>query len=215
MNNPSSGACEVELHPSDAVILDLTPGTPSPVLASFKAQTTSDVTLGIQEAIKGCLSKTDVNKSQIQAVSIGTTSFVNSLVERDSTKLQRVAIIRLCGPYSRLTPPFASFPYELRHVLEGPVFFAEGGLQVDGREISTVGERFTTSILRWLRWSRTRYVGSVRRSRDRTYTLLLCLPYIHLSITPSNKRNSSGLSSSPNYQMSESPSARRLRTSVC
>lgn len=123
----------------DAVILDLTPDAPTPVLASCKAQTTADVTLGIQQAIQGCLVKaSDIHKSQIQAVSIGTTSFVNSLVERDTTKLQRVACVRLCGPYSRLTPPFASFPYELRHVLEGPVFFANGGLQVDGREITTV-----------------------------------------------------------------------------
>jgi N-methylhydantoinase A/oxoprolinase/acetone carboxylase beta subunit len=110
----------------------------TPVLASYKAQTTADVTFGIQEAIEGCLAKTDVDKSNIQAVSIGTTSFVNGLVERDTKKLERVGVIRLCGPYSRLTPPFASFPYELRHVLEGPVFFAEGGLQVDGREISSV-----------------------------------------------------------------------------
>ena len=126
------------LPTSDAVILDLSPGTTNPVLASFKAQTTSDVTLGIQQAIQGCLTETNIDKSSIQAVAVGTTSFVNSLVERDTTKLERVAAIRLCGPFSRLTPPFASFPYELRHILEGPVFYAEGGLQVDGREISQV-----------------------------------------------------------------------------
>jgi hypothetical protein len=47
-------------------------------------------------------------------------------------------VIRLCGPYSRLSPPFAGFPYELRHVLEGPAFLVEGGIQVDGKEISKV-----------------------------------------------------------------------------
>ncbi|WWC69837.1 uncharacterized protein I206_103780 [Kwoniella pini CBS 10737] len=123
---------------TDAVILDITPGSSRPVLATHKAPTTADVTSGIQNAIKETLRKADVDKSHIQAVSIGTTSFVNSLIERDASKLEKVAVIRLSGPFSRLAPPFVSFPYELRHVLEGPVFFAEGGLQVDGSEITSV-----------------------------------------------------------------------------
>ena len=123
---------------SDAVILDLTPGATIPVLASFKALTTAGVTLGIQNAVAGCLGNVKIDRAGIQAIAIGTTSFVNALIERDSARLRKVAVIRLCGPYSRLTPPFSGFPYQLRHVLEGPVFFAEGGLQVDGSEISKV-----------------------------------------------------------------------------
>ena len=121
------------------MVLDLAPGAPEPVLASFKAQTSPDVTTGIQNAITGCLKKVNISPADVQAVAIGTTSFVNALIERDSTRLDKVAVIRLCGPYSRLTPAFSAFPYELRAILEGPVFFAEGGLQVDGKEISTVG----------------------------------------------------------------------------
>ncbi|WWC72806.1 uncharacterized protein I206_106770 [Kwoniella pini CBS 10737] len=123
---------------TDAVILDLTPGTEHPVLASFKSPTTPDVTVGIQKAISGCLDKSSTDKSRIEAISIGTTSFVNSLVERDPRKLERVGVVRLCGPHSRLCPPFVSFPFELRAVLEGPVWMVEGGLQVDGKEISSV-----------------------------------------------------------------------------
>lgn len=119
-------------------MLDLTPGCARPVLASYKAPTTPDVALGIQEAIAATLTKAEVDKSHIQAVAIGTTSFVNSLIERDASKLERVAVVRLCGPFSRLCPPFASFPYELRAVLEGPVFFANGGLEVDGNVIDEV-----------------------------------------------------------------------------
>lgn len=122
----------------DAVILDLTPGCPKPVLATHKAPTTPDIASGIQAAIKATLEKASVDKSQIQAVAIGTTSFVNSLIERDGSKLERVAVIRLSGPFSKLAPPFVSFPYELRNVLEGPIFFTQGGLQVDGTEITTV-----------------------------------------------------------------------------
>jgi N-methylhydantoinase A/oxoprolinase/acetone carboxylase beta subunit len=96
------------------------------------------VTLGIQNAVAATLEKAKVDKSRIQAIAIGTTSFVNSLIERNAEKLERVAVIRLCGPYSRLSPPFAGFPYELRAVLEGPAFLVEGGIQVDGKEISQV-----------------------------------------------------------------------------
>jgi N-methylhydantoinase A/oxoprolinase/acetone carboxylase beta subunit len=122
---------------SDAVILDFS-STTSPVLASFKSPTTPDVTLGIQKAIQGCLEASSTDISRIQAIAIGTTSFVNSLVERDVSKLEKVGVIRLCGPHSRKCPPFVSFPYELRHVLEGPAWLVQGGLQVDGREIESV-----------------------------------------------------------------------------
>jgi len=128
----------VELTSSDAVILDLAVNAPRPVLASHKSHTTPDVTEGIQKAVEAALAKANVDRSRIQAIAIGTTSFVNSLVERDARVLEKVAVIRLCGPHSRLAPPFASFPYELRAILEGPVFFAAGGLQVDGREIESV-----------------------------------------------------------------------------
>ncbi|BEI86528.1 hypothetical protein CcaverHIS002_0608150 [Cutaneotrichosporon cavernicola] len=123
---------------TDAVILDLTPGCVNPVLAACKAPTTPDVTRGIQQAVAAALDLASVDRRQIQAVAIGTTSFVNALIERDVAKLDRVGVIRLCGPFSRLCPPFSSFPYELRAVLEGPVFFAAGGLQVDGSEIASV-----------------------------------------------------------------------------
>lgn len=124
----------------DAVIVDLTPGCSTPVLAAYKAPTSADITTGIQEAIAATLTKTGVDKARIQAVAIGTTSFINSLIERDASKLSKVAVIRLCGPFSRLCPPFASFPYELRAVLEGPIFYANGGVQVDGSVIAEVSD---------------------------------------------------------------------------
>jgi N-methylhydantoinase A/oxoprolinase/acetone carboxylase beta subunit len=113
------------------VILDTAVGSTKPILAAFKSPTTPDVTLGIQKAIQGCLDASSTDILRIQAIAIGTTSFVNSLVERDVRKLEKVGVIRLCGPHSKLCPPFISFPYELRHVLEGPAWMVNGGLQVD------------------------------------------------------------------------------------
>lgn len=94
------------------------------------------MTQGIQNAVRATLEKAAIDKSKIGAIAIGTTSFVNSLIERNADKLEKVGVVRLCGPYSRLAPPFSGFPYELRHVLEGPAFCVEGGIQVDGKEIS-------------------------------------------------------------------------------
>jgi hypothetical protein len=50
------------------------------------------VTLGIQNAVAATLEKAKVDKSRIQAIAIGTTSFVNSLIERNAEKLERVAL---------------------------------------------------------------------------------------------------------------------------
>jgi hypothetical protein len=55
-----------------------------------------------------------VDLQDIEAVAVGTTHFVNALVERNDEFLERVAVIRLCGAFTRGSPPFASFPYELR-----------------------------------------------------------------------------------------------------
>lgn len=123
---------------TDAVVLDLTPGAPKVVLAATKTPTTAQVTLGIQTAINRVLDELGDVKHDIQAVSIGTTHFVNALIQRSDDCLERVAVIRLCGPFSRSTPPFAGFPYELRELLEGPRFFVNGGLQIDGSEIAPV-----------------------------------------------------------------------------
>jgi N-methylhydantoinase A/oxoprolinase/acetone carboxylase beta subunit len=126
------------LMSSDAAILDLNIGVKRPIVAASKKATTPDVADGIQASIESALTSSSIPRDSVEAVVIGTTSFVNSLVERDINRLERVAVIRLCGVFTRLAPPFISFPYALRRILEGPVHFANGGLQVDGSEISEV-----------------------------------------------------------------------------
>ncbi|KAH7926166.1 hydantoinase [Leucogyrophana mollusca] len=126
---------------TDAVLLDISPGSRRGlVLASAKRPTTSEVTLGIQDAIQSVLQQTQ-STLNIQALSIGTTHFVNALVERDPRRLNRVAVIRLCGPFTQGTPPFVGFPYDLRHLLEGPCFLVSGGLQIDGSEIAPIKQQ--------------------------------------------------------------------------
>ncbi|KIX98979.1 uncharacterized protein Z520_05440 [Fonsecaea multimorphosa CBS 102226] len=106
------------------------------VLATCKTSTTAQVTLGIQNAVREVLARSKVDRSKVLNVAIGTTHFVNAVVENDARRLSRVAVIRLCGPYTRKIPPFADFPYALKNIIEGPAFYLDGGLEIDGREIS-------------------------------------------------------------------------------
>ena len=134
---------------TDAVLVDLTPGAAEVVLSKCKTPTTPQVTHGIQHAVRAALAAApEVDRKDIHALSVGTTHFVNALVQRSEAHLERVAVIRLCGSFSRRTPPFASFPYELRELLEGPHFLVEGGLQIDGSEVSEVRHVSAIGLIR-------------------------------------------------------------------
>ncbi|GKZ85104.1 hypothetical protein AnigIFM56816_010868 [Aspergillus niger] len=108
------------------------------VCASSKTPTTADVTSGICTAIVDVLAKAQIPAQEVRSVAIGTTHFVNAVVEADPRRLSRVAVIRLCGPYTRAVPPFSDFPTRLRDIIGGPVFYLDGGLEIDGREISPI-----------------------------------------------------------------------------
>ncbi|KAL6699660.1 hypothetical protein J3F84DRAFT_189134 [Trichoderma pleuroticola] len=123
---------------TDAAILDIKaldqPGRG--VLASYKATTTPDITSGIEAAIREVLTRSKAEKSRILSVTIGTTHFINSLIEADARRLDRVAVFRLCGPFTKQIPPFSDFPLGLRGILDGGVHYLDGGLEMDGREIA-------------------------------------------------------------------------------
>lgn len=123
---------------TDAAIIDITAAdSPSRgVSASYKTPTTVDVTSGIHTAIKNVLSKSQVDRKDVLSVAIGTTHFVNAVVEADARRLSKVAVVRLCGAFTRKVPPFVDFPPALREIMGGPVFYLDGGLEIDGREIS-------------------------------------------------------------------------------
>ncbi|KPI41319.1 Hydantoin utilization protein A [Cyphellophora attinorum] len=118
---------------TDAVILQN-----EQVLAWHKTPTTSDIQGGIELAIEEVVRQADVAPAQITSVKIGTTQFVNAVLERNRNKLDRVGVIRLCGPYSRRSPPFVDFPAGLRALVEGHHGYVDGGYQVDGRHVSTL-----------------------------------------------------------------------------
>jgi len=102
------------------------------VVRKTKTATTPDVTTGIVRALEGVLA--EGRKSGIQAVMLGTTHFMNALLERRG--LARTAVFRLCGPSTRLLPPFCDWPAELRAAVGGQGYLLPGGHEFDGREIS-------------------------------------------------------------------------------
>ncbi|KAI0827020.1 DUF917-domain-containing protein [Trametes gibbosa] len=122
---------------TDGVLIDVT-RTHEPargVLAHYKAPTTPDVSTGIENAVRNVLELAALPPSDVSSVSIGTTAFINAVLEADARRLAKVAVIRLCGPYTRQCPPFIDFPKRLRALTQGHVGYVDGGFEIDGREI--------------------------------------------------------------------------------
>ncbi|KAF8957579.1 DUF917-domain-containing protein [Flammula alnicola] len=130
---------------TDGVIIDITktndPSTRG-VVASFKHATTPDITTGIELAVKKVLeaSGVDPGSERILGLTIGTTHFINAVVQLDSARLAKVAVIRLAAPYTTECPSFIDFPQDLKDILNGHTAIIHGGLQIDGRTINDVQE---------------------------------------------------------------------------
>lgn len=116
---------------TDAVLLE-----GRSVLAECKRTTTADVTTGIVEAVGGLRQAFD--PAAIKAVMIGTTHFVNAVVE--GRGLTRTAAVRLGLPATTALPPFVDWPQRLRQVIGGHGYLCHGGHEYDGRVISPLDE---------------------------------------------------------------------------
>ncbi|XP_035686688.1 uncharacterized protein LOC118422924 [Branchiostoma floridae] len=84
------------------------------VVSWSKQVTTPDVTTGVARAVRAVLAQVKDKNLQgtITRVNIGTTHFVNALVQRRD--LVPVSVVRLCGTASRALPPFCDFPQDLK-----------------------------------------------------------------------------------------------------
>ena len=106
-----------------------------------KAPTTTDPSHGIADAIISMFRTAAVQPSSVASVTIGTTHFVNAVVTRDTARLTRVAVVRLCGPFSKHAPPCVDWPASLRKVILGHYALIDGGLEIDGSLISVLKEQ--------------------------------------------------------------------------
>ncbi|KAI0817560.1 hypothetical protein GGR55DRAFT_685168 [Xylaria sp. FL0064] len=127
---------------TDGVILD--PARASDpdkgIIAWHKAPTTPDPSIGINDAIVAMFESAGVDPEQVGSVTIGTTHFVNAVVERDAARLSKVAVLRLCGPFSQHTLPCVDWPDDMRSLVLGHYALLKGGLEVDGHLISDIDE---------------------------------------------------------------------------
>jgi N-methylhydantoinase A/oxoprolinase/acetone carboxylase beta subunit len=113
---------------TDAVILQ-----DGRVAHAVKTPTTPDVTTGILTALAALARRPEIAGGAIEAVVIGTTHFVNAVVQRRD--LARVAAVRIGLPAAASLPPFCDWPLDLAERVRGEVFMLEGGHDFDGRPI--------------------------------------------------------------------------------
>ncbi|HLT19953.1 MAG TPA: hydantoinase/oxoprolinase family protein [Thermomicrobiales bacterium] len=115
---------------TDAVVLD----EEARLLARFKSPTTSDVTTGIRNAIRGIIEEhPELDRSAISHAMLGTTHCTNAILERRN--LNRVGIVRIGAPATLAILPFVGWPSDLRDAIGGHYSVVEGGHEYDGREI--------------------------------------------------------------------------------
>lgn len=114
---------------TDAVLLE---GTT--VLASNKSATTDDVTSGIIQALDALQAEHAFDPADVRGVMIGTTHFINALVEAD--RLAPTAALRLGLPATASLPPLVDWPERLVTAISGRAYLAHGGHEFDGRHIA-------------------------------------------------------------------------------
>ncbi|KAJ3987540.1 hypothetical protein F5890DRAFT_1497473 [Lentinula detonsa] len=122
---------------TDACLIDPS-ATASPnrgILSWHKSVTTSNPSHGIENVINALIEHANVDISEIASVTIGTTHFINAVIEKDPSRLDPVAVLRLCGPFSRSIPPGIDWPADLRDLICVYAAFLDGGLEIDGSVI--------------------------------------------------------------------------------
>lgn len=136
---------------TDSVLLDLSRSGSDAVLASHKAVTSSNVTLGLKQTLCALLQQEAAGnpssgssgryKTKVAAVAIGTTHFLNAIIERDASRVERVAVLRLASHnFSTGTLPFADWPSALERIIHGYSAIIPGGCNIDGTLIAPVDE---------------------------------------------------------------------------
>ncbi|KAL1303610.1 hypothetical protein AAFC00_006974 [Neodothiora populina] len=127
---------------TDGVILDPSKASEPDkgIVAWHKAPTTTNPSDGIKDALVSMFEQSEVKAEDVACVTIGTTHFVNAVVARDATKLAPVAVIRLCGPFSKHTPPCIDWPDDIKRIVLGHHARVKGGLEVNGNLISDIDE---------------------------------------------------------------------------
>ena len=118
---------------SDAVLVE-----DESVVLAVKSPTTQDVMGGVLDSLRKLITQAGARLQAVDAVMIGTTHFVNAVVQRRD--LVRVAAIRIGLPASASLPPMVDWPKDLRDVVDPMIFMVESGHEFDGRPFMPLDE---------------------------------------------------------------------------
>ena len=103
-------------------------------LGGAKSPTTSDILIGVENAIKAALREANTSSDNVDVLIIGTTHFVNALIQR--TRLAPTGLIRMCLPSGSSILPFTDWPKSLINGMKGSYKLIKGGYEMTGNEIS-------------------------------------------------------------------------------
>jgi len=123
---------------TDAVLIE-----EGKVVRAVKAPTSEDVTTGILDSLKSLGATGVLAGKPIDGVMIGTTHFINAVVQR--RHLTRVGALRLGMPAAASLPPFCDWPEDLAELVRGGVWMVEGGHEYDGRLFMPLDEAAVTN----------------------------------------------------------------------
>lgn len=118
---------------TDAVLMD-----GIKVVCTHKEHTTPDVGSGIVAAVESVLRLSDLQRSNLDAIIIGTTQFTNAVVERRG--LSRVFALRIGAQSTSALPPFFGWPADIERAVKGSVAMIDGGHEFDGTPIAPLDE---------------------------------------------------------------------------
>ncbi|WP_395713640.1 hydantoinase/oxoprolinase N-terminal domain-containing protein [Reyranella sp.] len=103
------------------------------VVKGVKTPTTEDVMTGVRKALELVFADDPAAAASLDGVMIGTTHFVNAVVQRRG--LNTVAAVRIGLPSGASLTPFIDWPRDLRGLVSGAVHMVRGGHEVDGRPL--------------------------------------------------------------------------------
>ncbi|MFO1219452.1 MAG: hydantoinase/oxoprolinase family protein [Burkholderiaceae bacterium] len=127
------------------------------VVDAIKVPTTEDVMSGVVASLRQLLARVGDRARGLDAVMIGTTHFVNAVVQR--RELVRVAALRISLPASQSLKPMVDWPRDLRAAVDPLVCMVEGGHEYDGRPFMPLDERAVREAARRISDSGVRALG--------------------------------------------------------
>ncbi|MCP5371558.1 MAG: hydantoinase/oxoprolinase family protein [Hyphomicrobiales bacterium] len=137
---------------TDAVLVD-----GDRVVGAVKTPTTADVTGGVRQSLADLVAQCGDRARNVVSVMIGTTHFVNAVVQRRG--LNRVAAVRVTLPASASLRPLVDWPQDLSRLVDGGIHMVAGGHEYDGRPVVPLDEAALAEAGRAIRAAGVTSVG--------------------------------------------------------